>query len=239
MNQYFICNGRNFPDVLRWATQQARKRNVQLTAYCDLEADRIMRNADGPHEWDIPYDFVRTATSVMRLGLLIATGLDRYYRPMFVAMEENRRAFRIGNRQGIINEGELLAANRNETRLFFSYFDSMYAFHFIVPLLLDQPEGVEQRQSMRRQMIVVSPGHDVIWQITSTLYIVSDGERVLEAKTFVAVWRYDRVEDRSIDPLNLPLPDDDDANDVDNQNDVGIEEVVEGIRNMGLEDFLK
>ena len=238
MNQYFICNGRNFPDVLEWATQQARKRNVQLTAYCDLEADRIMRNADGPHEWDIPYDFVRTATSVMRLGLLMATGLDRYYRPMFVAMEENRRAFRIENRQGIINEGELLAANRNEARLFFSYFDSMYAFHFIMPLLFDQPAGI-QRRSMRRQMIVVSPGHDVIWHITSTLYIRSDGERVVEATPFVAVWRYDRVEGRSIDPLNLPPPDYDDENDVDNENDVDIKEVVEGIRSMGLEDFLK
>ena len=238
MNQYFICNSNNFPQALEWANKQAKDGNVKLVAYSEVQADRIMRNADGLHEWDVPYHFARTAASVMRLGMLMATGLEpRYYRSTFTSAQENRRAFnKPENRRaegGSVNRRDLLAASKNETRLFFSYFDTMYADHYIMALLLGQPEG-EQRRSIRRQMIVVNPGHNVIWQIVSTLYIVSNGERVLEAKPFVAVWRYDPVPGRDIVPI-FPDDDYDDEKDVDNQNDAVFVDVIEGIRNMGLE----
>ena len=214
-----------FPRAGVWANQQANNGNVQLTAYCEAQSDRIMRNPDGPHQWDRPWDFARTAKCVMRLGMLMATGLDepRFHHLNFGPVQENRRAFRIMGEQERINEGDLLAANRNEARLFFSFFDSMYAYRYIRPLLHDQPQ-IERRQRMRRRMIVFNPGHNVIWKITATLYIVSNGRRVLETRSFVTVWRYDHVEGRVI----VPLPDDDIQNNVPN------EEVAEGIRNMGL-----
>ena len=233
MNQYFICNSSNFPVALRWAGQQAEDGNVQLTAYCEAQCERIMRNADGPHEWDGLYDFARTAACVMRLGMLMATGLEpRFYRPDFAAAQVNRDAFNRmpANRRGQINEGDLLAANENQTRLFFSYFDTMYAIHYIMALLLGQPEGVEQRRSIQRQMIVVNPHHGVIWHITASLYIRSNGERVLEAKPFVAVWRYDRVEGKKIDPLDIPPHDDNDGD----KKDLDFADVVDGVKKMGL-----
>lgn len=219
-----------FPRARVWANQQAEDGNVEVTAYCYLESDRIMRNADGPHQWDRPFDFARTAACVMRLGMLMATGLDepRYRRLKFRSVQENRRAFRIRGEQERINERDLLAADRDETRSLILYFNSMYAYRYIKPLLLDQLQE-ERRQSMRRRMIVFNPVHNVIWKITATLYIVSNGRRVLEAKPFVTVWRYDPVPGRDI----VPLPDDD------IQNNVPIEEVVEDARNMGLEDFLR
>lgn len=239
MNQYFICNSSNFPVALQWAGQQAREpeRNVRLTAYCEKQSEHIMKNADGPHQWDVPYHFARTAASVMRLGMLMATDLEpRFYNSEFTSVEENTRAFNHmpANQVGRINEGDLLAANRDETRLFFSYFDTMYTFHYIMALLLGQPEGVEQRRSIRRQMIVVNPHHGVIWHITATLYIVSNGERVLNAKPFIAVSRYDRVEGRDIVPLDIPPRDDDDAG---NREGLDFENVIEGIRNMRLENI--
>ena len=235
MNQYFICNSSNFPEALRWAGEQARDDNVQLTAYCEAQSPQIMKNAaDGRHEWDVPYHFARTAASVMRLGMLLATGLEpRYYHSNFVAVEENTHAFVLSPAENLpqqraINEGDLLAASRNETRLFFSYFDTMYTKHYIMALLLNPPEG-EQRRSMRRQMIVFSPNHNVIWQITATLYIRSNGQKVLEARPFVAVWRYDRVEGREIVPLNIRRDGDDG-----NRENLDFENVIEGIRNMRL-----
>ena len=235
MNQYFICNSSNFPEALRWAGEQARDDNVQLTAYCEAQSPQIMKDAaDGRHEWDVPYHFARTAASVMRLGMLLATGLEpRFYNSDFTSVEENTAAFVLSPAENLpqqraINEGDLLAAGRNETRLFFSYFDSMYTKHYIMALLLGQPEG-EQRRNILRQMIVVSPNHNVIWQITSTLYIVSDGERVLEAKPFVAVWRYDRIEGNNV-RLNIPPRDDDDGD----KEDLDFENVVERIKNMCL-----
>lgn len=83
-------------------------------------------------------------------------------------------------------------------------------------------------------MIVVSPNHNVIWQITASLYIVSNGQRVLNAKPFIAVWRYDRVEGRNIVPLDIPPRDDDDAG---NREGLDFENVIEGIRNMRLENI--
>ena len=232
MNQYFICNSSNFPEALEWAGRQARDDNVQLTAYCEAQSHQIMKNAaDGPHEWDVPYHFARTAASVMRLGMLMATGLEpRFYNSDFTSVEENTRAFNRmpTNQHGQINEGDLLAANRNQTRLFFSYFDTMYTKHYIMALLLGQPEG-EQRRNILRQMIVVSPNYNVIWQITSTLYIVSNGQRVLNAKPFIAVWRYDRVEGNNV-PLNITPHDDDDGD----KEDLDFENVVECIKNMCL-----
>lgn len=133
MNQYFICNSSNFPVALEWAGQQAGDGNVQLTAYCEKQSEHIMKNADGPHQWDVPYNFARTAASVMRLGMLMATDLEpQFYNSEFTSVEENTRAFNHmpANRVGQINEGDLLAANRDETRLFFSYFDTMYTFHY-------------------------------------------------------------------------------------------------------------
>ena len=218
-----------FPRARVWANQQAKDGNVEVTAYCKAQSDRIMKNPDGPHQWDVPYNFARTAACVMRLGMLMATDLEpRFYNSVITSVRENTRAFRIMGEQERINEGDLLAASRVETLLFFSFFDSMYAYDCIMPLLHDQPQ-IERRQSMRRRMIVFNPGHNVIWKITATLYIVSNGRRVLEARPFVTVWRYDRVEGREI----VPLPDDD------IQNNVAFEEVVEDIRNMGLEDFLR
>lgn len=230
MNEYFICNRNNFPVVLEWADQQITDGNVQLIASCEAQSPQIMKNADGPHEWDVPYHFARTAACVMRLGMLMATGLDepRYCRLNFGSVHENRRAFRITGEQERINEGQFLAADREETRLLYLSFDLMYAYDCIEPLLHDQPQ-IEQRQRMRRRMIVFNPVHNVIWKIIATLYIVSDGERVLEARSFVTVLRYDCVEGREI----VPLPDDD------IQNNVPIEEVVEGIRGMRLRDFLR
>ena len=225
MNEYFMQNRDIFPRALQWVTRKVRDGNVRLTALCEAQSDLIMKNADGPHEWDRPCDFARTAVCVMRLGMLMATGLDepRYRRLRFRSVHENRRAFRIMGEQGRINEGQFLAADREETRLLYFSFDSMYAYHYIEPLLHGQPQG-EQQQSMQRKMIVFNPGHNVIWQIVSTLDIVSDGEKVLEARPFIAVWRYDPVPDRE----NFPLLDDD------IQNNVPIGEVFEGIRNMGL-----
>ena len=230
MNEYFICNRNNFPVVLEWADQQIMDGNVQLIASCEAQSPQIMKNADGPHEWDVPYHFARTAACVMRLGMLMATGLDepRYCRLNFGSVHENRRAFRITGEQERINEGQFLAADREETCLLYLSFDLMYAYDCIEPLLHDQPQG-EQQQSMQCRMIVFNPVHNVIWKITATLDIVSDRERVLEARPFIAVWRYDPVPDRE----NFPLLDDD------IQNNVPIEEVVKDARGMCLGDFLR
>ena len=229
MNEYFIQNGDNFPRARVWANQQANNGNVQLTAYCEAQSDRIIRNPDGPHEWDRPYDFARTAACVMRLGMLMATGLDepRFHHLNFTAVQENRHAFRIRGEQERINEGQFLAADRVETDSLILYFNSMYTYRHIEPFLFDQPQG-EQQQCI---MIVFNPVHNVIWWIESTLDIVSNGRRVLEGRPFVAVWRYDRAEGRDIVPLPL--------DDVDYQNYVPNEEAVEDARNMGLEDFLR
>ena len=234
MTQYFICNSSNFLVALEWAGRQAEDGNVQLTAYCEAQSDRIMKNPDGLHQWDVPYDFARTAACVMRLGMLMATGLEpTYYHSNFGAVEENTDAFVLRPARNLprtINDGQLLAASRNQTRLFFSYFDTMYTKHYIMALLLGQPRRVEQRRNIQRQMIVVSPNHNVIWQITASLYIVSNGQRVLNAKPFIAVWRYDRVEGRDIVPLDIPPRDDDDGD----KKDLDFENVVERIKNMCL-----
>lgn len=230
MNQFFIQNRDNFPRAYEWATKQIMDGNVQLTASCQAQSDRILKNPDGPHEWDRPCDFARTAACVMRLGMLMATGLDerRFHHLNFAAVQENRRAFRIRGEQERINERQFLAADRVETNSLISSFNVMYAYRYMKPFLFDQPQGEQHRCIM----IVFNAVHNVIWWIESTLDIVSDGMRVLEGRPFVAVWRYDRAEDRDIEFLLL-------LDDVDYQNYVPIEEVIEGIRDMYLEDFLR
>lgn len=234
MNQYYICNSSNFSTALEWAGEQSKNGNIKLTTYVEARSDQIMKNEKGPHQWDDrPYDFARTAASVMRLGLLLATDLEQYYSPKFESRNENKRAFTIFSKQadGVkqINNDSLLAPKAKSTtakkkiRFFFSYFDTMYAYHFICALLIGQTG--QQRRSIRRQMIIINPLHHVIWQVTSTLYIVINGETVTKAIPFVAIWRYDPVCDRMIAPF-VPLPDYED--------DKEFDAVVEGIRNAHL-----
>ena len=229
MNQYYICSSSNFTKALEWAQKQSKNGNIKLAAYVEVQSDQIMKNAQGPHQWDVPYHFARTASSVMRLGLLMATDLESCYKSNFVSVDENRGAYRTvsepADAVAQMNNGSLLARKKTEDiRMFFSYFDTMYTYHYIMALLLGQTG--QKRRSIRRQMIIVNPKHHVIWQVTSTLYIISDGEMVTKAIPFVAIWRYNPVHgDKMIVPYSPPP---------EYKDDDKYDDVIEGIRKTHL-----
>ena len=214
-NQYYLSNSANFHEAIGWATEQAKKKKMTVTAYCVIQSERILK-ANSPHEWDTVYNFAQSAASTMRLGLLEGTNLIRIFNPESSASwRENLEAFRMTadppDSQGRMNADNLLASNVEETRLFYSHFDALYTYHRI--RYRARAAGEQQPRNVTGQMIVVNTHSNVVWHIKSALYFEMDGRRVTMARPYIAVKRYDPVE--VITAFVVTRPDDDDDKNLD------------------------
>lgn len=207
-NQYYLSNSANFQNAIEWASRQRQDNNLNMVAYCEIQSLNVLK-ANAPHEWDDAYDFVRTAASTMRLGLLKGTNLFQLYSPKFAAKQANFRAFNVtpAGSQERMNAGNLLAANKEETRLFTSHFDTLYAYHRILYSVNAAAAGEQQPRNVTGQMIVINTHHNVVWHITSALYFEMDGRRVTMAIPYIAVMRYDLAQ--GITAFVAIRPDDD------------------------------
>ena len=185
----------------------------ETTGYCEVQADRMWHDrATNNCEWGQPYDFSRAAQCVMRLALLKAVGLERHCPSKdSTSMRNNSEALKVTSTDGDdnINKDGLLVNNQREAvRLFYSYFDSLFATHYIMAKLYSQEAG-ERNNDICRQMIVYNPEDRVLWYIIATLTITTDGRIVRRAVPYLAVIRRDPIEGRAIDDPPHP-PDDDD-----------------------------
>lgn len=208
-NQYYLSNSANFHEAIEWASEQHRNKRLRLTASCVIQSDRVLK-VNAPHEWDDAYDFARTAASTMRLGLLKGTMLYYKYSPYFSSKQQNFEAFDVtpAGSQERMNAGNLLAANKEEARLFTSHFDALYAYHLILYRANAAAAGGQQPRNVTGQMIVVNTHNNVVWHITSALSFEMNGTRVTMAIPYIAVMRYDPAQ--SITAFVVTRPDDND-----------------------------
>ena len=225
-NQYYLSNSANFLEAIGWASEQAKKKKMTVTAYCVIQSERILK-ANSPHEWDTVYNFAQSAASTMRLGLLEGTNLIQIFNPESSASwRENLEAFRMTtdppDSRVRMNSDNLLASNVEETRLFYSHFDALYTYHYII--YIANAIGQHRRKNITGQMMVINTHHNVVWHITSALYFEMDGRRVTIARPYIAITRYDLAQ--SIEPLIAPHSDDDD--------DAEFEKVVKKVKKMKL-----
>uniref|UniRef100_A0A1X7T3G5 Uncharacterized protein n=1 Tax=Amphimedon queenslandica TaxID=400682 RepID=A0A1X7T3G5_AMPQE len=130
--------------------------NMRLTGYCEVQANRMWRDhAANNDEWGQSYHFARAAQCVMRFALLRAVGLEGHCPSDSKSVENNREALEIVTEQdrANINGDGLLVNNQPEpVRLFYSYFDSLFATHFIMAKLRNL--GAGQNDDITRQMII-------------------------------------------------------------------------------------
>lgn len=212
-NQYYLSISANFHEAFAWASEQRQNESLFLNASCVIQSDRVFK-ANAPHEWDDAYDFARTAASTMRLGLLKGTNLFRIYNPDFTAKQQNSGALIVNadpaGSQEMMNDGNLLAENEEDTRLFTSHFDALYGYHRILYRALRGAAG-QQQKHVKGRMIVINTHSNVVWHIKSALYFEMDGRRVTMARPYIAVKRYDLAQGIKAFAAT-PDDDDDDKN---------------------------
>ena len=158
------------------------------------DTKKVKINENAARNFPRWYDFSRTASSVLRLCMLEASGMINFYNPEFTNREEIRAEMDISPENADINMADHGDAAQPDFRaqLITSNFDRLFP-HFVIEQKLDNMAVNEQR-TLSGMMYVIYFNERTIYQTNVTMNVVlsarNENGLEVQANTTVKVKKY-------------------------------------------------